>query len=137
MPGREELPLSVLGIWQLTGQTGRHGGNHYGTPYANARIRAMATEYFDLYGESIGVNDMSLAGGGLFDHQGTWAPPHHSHRTGTSVDIDRCAQTLVNQDELDRIAEKQYRGDRTVERALKPPPCDGPADTPRIHYEFR
>ena len=137
VPGLEALTGSAIGSWQLTGQTGAHSSNHYGTPYANSRIRAMATEYFDFYGESIGINDMSLSGGGLFDHQGTWAPPHNSHRTGTSVDIDRCAQTLVRQRILNKIAEEDYSGDRTVERALKPPPCDGPVDTPRMHYEFR
>ncbi len=136
VPGLEALTGSAFGIWRLTGQTGRHSSNHYGTPYANARIRAMATEYFDLYGESIGVNDMSLAGGGLFDHQGTWAPPHHSHRTGTSVDIDRCAQTLVKQNKLDIIADT-YRGKRIFEKAIDPLPCEGPDDTFRIHYDFK
>lgn len=137
VPGLEALSGSPFGIWWLTGQTGGHGSNHFGTPHAIARIQAMATVYFDLYGESIGVNDMSLSGGGLFDHRSTWAPPHHSHRTGTSVDIDRCAQTRVKQFDLDRIAKKDYGGKRIVERALAPLPCDGPDDTPRIHYEFR
>ncbi len=63
VPGLEALTGSAFGIWRLTGQTGRHSSNHYGTPYANARIQAMATVYFDLYGESLGVNDMNLSGG--------------------------------------------------------------------------
>ncbi len=39
----------------------------------------------------LGINDMSLPLGGLFDIYHNWHPPHNSHRKGTSVDIDRCA----------------------------------------------
>jgi len=50
---------------------------------------ASALEEFYLSTETrVGVNDMSLAGGGLFDICGQWIPPHHCHRTGEAVDID-------------------------------------------------
>jgi hypothetical protein len=136
VPGLRQMPASGLGAWQLTGARPQHPGNHYGTPETVTRIAAMATDYFELYGESIGVNDMSLEWGGLFDIGGNWAPPHAGHRIGNSVDIDRCAQTLVKQRDLDRIARDSYSGTRTVEKALQPPSCPGPAETPRIHYDF-
>lgn len=135
-------PLSSLQSYRLTGQTGDHPDNHYGTNDTIFNIQGMAQDYFDICDEDIcnetlGINDMSLIWGGLFDVEGNWnsAPGHGLHRGGKSVDIDRCAQTLVMQDYLDRIA-KKHSGDRIVESALKPPPCEGPADTPRIHYEF-
>ncbi len=136
-------PLFSLQFYRLTGQTGDHPDNHYGTNDTIFNIQGMAQDYFDLCDEDIcnetlGINDMSLIWGGLFDVDGNWnsATGHGLHRGGKSVDIDRCAQTLVRQDDLDTIVEERHNGDRIVESALKPPPCEGPADTPRIHYEF-
>ena len=37
---------------------------------------------------TLGVNDMSLPWGGLFDLDGTWHYPHMAHRTGRSADLD-------------------------------------------------
>ncbi|MEK7287395.1 MAG: hypothetical protein AAB091_02375, partial [Elusimicrobiota bacterium] len=92
-------------------------------------------------GQALGINDMSLVFGGLFDVNHDWKPPHNLHRVGRSVDVDRCATAatgavLVNQKLLDQIM-KINGGSRIVEAPLKPPPCQGPANTPRIHYEFR
>lgn len=79
---------------------------------------------------------MSLHWGGLFDVNENWSAPHSLHRTGKSIDIDRCADgVLVDQRLLNRIAFR-HGGRRIVEEALRPPPCSGPADTPRIHYEI-
>lgn len=33
------------------------------------------------------MSAMNLPAGGLFDFQGTWAPPHHDHRVGTEGDM--------------------------------------------------
>ena len=33
------------------------------------------------------VTDASLAYGGLYDYQNTWAPPHKTHRVGTDIDV--------------------------------------------------
>lgn len=136
VPNLIPMPESDIGAWRLTGVEPPHPGSHYGTLETLDRIRAMATDYFTLHGESIGVNDISLIWGGLFDIRGNWAPPHDGHRLGRSVDIDRCAQTLVKQDDLDRIARRSYSGIRVVEKAMAAPPCPGPPETPRIHYNF-
>lgn len=139
-------PLSSLQFYRPTGQTGDHPDNHYGTNDTIFNIQGMAQDYFDLCDEDIcnetlGINDMSLPWGGLFDVNGDWKSPHgmivgvEKHRIGKAVDIDRCAQTLVMQDYLDKIA-KKHSGKRIVEEALEVPGCEGPADTPRIHYDF-
>jgi len=78
---------------RLTGQTTSHPNNHYGTAEWIQSIMDLATEFFSIEGATLGINDMSLAQGGLFDIdiQKHWLPPHILHRTGTSVDIDRAA----------------------------------------------
>lgn len=35
----------------------------------------------------IGINDMSLVRGGLFDINNNWAQPHMEHRVGINADI--------------------------------------------------
>jgi len=47
--------------------------------------------------ESLGVNDMSLVNGGLFDIDADWDTPHNLHRSGTSVDIDRSVELTGGQ----------------------------------------
>ncbi len=79
--------------------------------YTTDAIQVIASQYFKLIetisgqGSTLGINDMSLPQGGLFDICGTWnpfdiCPPitgtkppggHQLHRTGTSVDIDLTA----------------------------------------------
>ncbi len=61
----------------------------------------MALDFFAATNATIGINDVSLPLGGLFDICATWDPAgtctnaqnggHQLHRTGTSVDIDRLA----------------------------------------------
>lgn len=86
----------------MTGQNpGRHTDNHYGTLYTNGSTMRIALDFFEKYGATLGINDLSLPEGGLFDICGTWnlndtcanAPKggHRSHRVGTGVDIDRAA----------------------------------------------
>jgi hypothetical protein len=53
-----------------------------------ASTTAMAIAYFLFKGSRLGINDMSLPKGGLFDICSTWLPPHKMHRRGTSVDLD-------------------------------------------------
>ncbi len=78
---------------RLTGQTTSHPNNHYGTAEWVQSTMVLATAFFNIQGATLGINDMSLARGGLFDIdiQGDWRPPHILHRTGASVDIDRTA----------------------------------------------
>lgn len=148
-------PMSSLPFYRLTGQNAKHPDNNYATNDTIFRIQGIAQDYFDLCdgnicNETLGINDMSLPWGGLFDVHGDWKKPHgmkrgvDKHRIGSAVDIDRCAQTLVRQDDLDNIAEERHNGDR-IEEPPDPdnaPKCklpDGstpPADTPLIHYDF-
>lgn len=122
--------------YRLTGSTSAHSSNHHGTNSTNVATYNIALDYWDETDTTLGINDMSLMWGGLFDINENWNSPHSLHRTGESVDIDRCADgVLVNQRRLNEIA-IIYGGRRIVEEALRPPPCAGPADTPRIHYEF-
>lgn len=34
------------------------------------------------------IGAMNLPQGGLFDFEGTWAPPHHNHRVGWEADLE-------------------------------------------------
>ncbi|GAB4536926.1 MAG: hypothetical protein Fur0020_05270 [Thermodesulfovibrionia bacterium] len=99
--------------YRLTGGTSTHPNNHYGTPETNARIRAMARDYFEATGIAIGINDMSLPLGGLFDIYGNWSPPHKLHRLGKSVDVDHLG---VKEKRLNKIAEKYSCKRLEVER---------------------
>lgn len=122
--GLETMPVSGQGYWRLTGSYGEpgvtslHFDNHYGTPSTKVRLAVMASDYFEDTGIAIGVNDMSLEWGGLFDINNNWATPHIWHRTGKSVDVDHLG---VKEDKLDKIAEEKYQCDRH--------------EVDRIHYE--
>ncbi len=92
VPGLFDLGLG--GSYRLTGNTGRaaiHPNNHYGTGSTVVRTHYMANDFYEQFNATLGINNMSLSGGGLFDIDGDWDTPHDWHRKGTSVDIDRCA----------------------------------------------
>jgi hypothetical protein len=107
--GLQPMPVSGIGAWRLTGSygqsgvTSKHIENHYGTPSTKTRIAAMATDYFGETGIAIGVNDMSLSYGGLFDIYNNWSTPHSLHRVGRSVDVDHLG---VDEVKLDALAKK-------------------------------
>ncbi len=88
-------PLASSPSYNLTGQTIDHPDNHYGTPGMNSVLPVIAEAYSKT--ETLGINDMSLIFGGLFDigppYGAFWSPPHTLHRVGKSADIDRCAYT--------------------------------------------
>lgn len=124
----------------LSGGTPRHPVNHFGSTSTVAGSTTAAADYFTQAGASIGINDMSLNYGGLFDAIDDWQPPHRSHRVGTSVDVDRCATGAngsipVNQLLLDKLM-KSKGGTRIVEKQIVPAPCAPTQNIKRIHYEF-
>jgi hypothetical protein len=84
--------LSNGSTYKLTGaKTGLHVLNHTGTQVLETNVQTVAKMYFNNKGTSgqrLGINDMSLPVGGLFDISGAWQVPHKLHRTGNSVDID-------------------------------------------------
>jgi hypothetical protein len=80
----------------LSGGTIQHqtGINHYGTKTSRDRMRVIANRYaahLKISGRKLGINDMSLEKGGLFDLSGHWdiVKGHKSHRDGKDADIDR------------------------------------------------
>jgi hypothetical protein len=94
------------------GQTTAHPSNHFGTLDLQLEIAAMAFDYRAKYpGAVLGINDMSLPLGGLFDLDRLWdnGTGHSLHRTGTSVDVNRSQATngqTVGQNTLNSIAIK-------------------------------
>ena len=105
---------------RYTGATGDHGSNHHGTPELHHMVREMALMYNieadDAVKGSIGLNDMSLELGGVFDIAGAWERPHSRHRFGTDCDIDRFVRradgtfVFLNQKLLKFIVEGELSG---------------------------
>ncbi len=87
--GLDAMPLSPDNSYRLTGQTNSHPVNHYATEFTIGKVQDIVQDYFNRRDATLGINDMSLVWGGLFDYKGTWQPPHDWHRDGTSADIDR------------------------------------------------
>jgi hypothetical protein len=66
----------------------RHTANHFGTPQALDAFRHFADSVSSWIGEPLGINDISLPEGGLFDVGSVgWEIPHGFHRRGTHADI--------------------------------------------------
>lgn len=94
VPGLEPLQSSIVyNLSQSPDAAITHPSNHYGLPSTNDAVFNMAFDYLYETDALLGINDMSLEKGGLFDYRATWAPPHSSHRKGTSVDINSTAQS--------------------------------------------
>lgn len=137
VPGLE--PLSGGYTYNLTGNSGQtttgscyghaieHAGNHYGQLYTIGYVTSIALDYYVETNQKLGINDMSLMWGGLFDICGNWTPPHtlyYGHPVGLGVDIDPSAQdensgnyVYVDQDKLNRIA-NLYHGTRAPEASI-------------------
>lgn len=74
------------------GSTGTHPSNHWGAPVLNNAVTAITQQYHAEFScrsnyQIVGVNDMALPNGGVFDYQATWIPPHNYHDRGRSVDF--------------------------------------------------
>jgi len=105
--GLVNLAAVQSNFFRLTGQTSTHPDNHWGTPNVVSNTQPVAFDYLEHSCNTLGtcatlgINDMSLRQGGLFDVCATWDPGstctidgrsatgHRSHRIGTGVDIDR------------------------------------------------
>ncbi|MBI4667997.1 MAG: hypothetical protein HY747_02245 [Elusimicrobia bacterium] len=127
VPGLEPMPPSSR--YNLTGSSGlvsgnvrcagepiRHSQNHFGTQRTIATLESIILEYedflFDLNAVSLpipgpiaihklGINNMSLPYGGLFDICSDWNPPYDGyHHAGTSVDIDPRGEILERPGEM-------------------------------------
>ncbi len=110
---------------RLTGGEGTvHPDNHYTTIYAMTNTWLIAETYYEQTGTTLGINDMSIRWGGLFDINGNWNNPHMSHRRGEDVDIDRnvydtvAGAYILRNCETDKLLEKivhKYKGKRICE----------------------
>ena len=86
------MPLGAGASYQLTEGLNKHEGNHYAATTTIEIMQKIAKAYVKAVKGTVvlGVNDMSLEKGGLFDIFGQWTHPHRSHRDGKDTDIDRC-----------------------------------------------
>lgn len=108
VPGLVELTVGPDDHFRLTGNQDktqhpkcpgtaiRHSQNHFLTFANGIRIRGVSNRWFQKFGETLGINDISLRTGGLFDICSDWEVPHHLHRLGASVDIDSTSHKLVD-----------------------------------------
>ena len=104
--GLDMVQVGITGLVELTGGVGLtltgskpiHPRNHFGTPTLNSKIQQLAAAFHSKFNKNIFVNDASLEQGGLFDHQGTWAPPHSTHREGRTVDMNSTSMTTAERD---------------------------------------
>jgi hypothetical protein len=81
---------------RYTGQTASHPSNHNASVELHLMLRDLGERY-NLEADpadqgSLGLNDMSLPIGGIFDIGAGWSSPHSRHRFGTDCDIDRRVQ---------------------------------------------
>ena len=159
VPGLANFGDTSSSLWNLTGappwnitttykgcrgDTIRHYQNHYATSILIARLQPALIRFFAWSGSTegggqwlkLGVNDMSLQKGGLFDICSHWLPGHGLHREGLSVDIDSSSAELFNNPgNFVPLQSAQIRrltnmvADRKLARRV-------PEGT-SIHYEFR
>jgi hypothetical protein len=83
-----ELGADTGSNYALIGtQSGLHPGSHFGTPFVVLSMQSIASQYAPSH-RTIGINDMSLIYGGVFDINGDWVENNHAaHRKGLSVDV--------------------------------------------------
>jgi murein endopeptidase len=61
-------------------------------------MQVIAREYNRMLpGIRLGINDMSLPQGGVFDIAGAWSEPHCSHKHGLDADIEQARFNAADQ----------------------------------------
>ncbi|HXS99350.1 MAG TPA: hypothetical protein VN915_01610 [Elusimicrobiota bacterium] len=106
-----------------------HPSSHWATVATSTSALAALEDWYNKTKVVLGVNDMSLAEGGIFDICSDWRPTlnsrtepgHKCHRGGNSVDIDKTGLSNAQIQKLTAIMGK-FGGNRVIE---------GP-----IHYQF-
>jgi hypothetical protein len=95
--------------YTLVGATPTHPQGWYGDPLLNQALRQLAVTVADSMPSlpDLGYNDMSLVGGGLFDHQGTWNEPHCGHRFGRNCDLQ--TRTIISSGLVDNALTRRLR----------------------------
>ncbi len=153
--GHLAIPFGPDASYRLTGQTPSHPVNHFGTSVTTERVVRIAAGYLSDKEATLGINDMSLVNGGLFDINNRWRPDHKLHRQGESIDIDRCALNPgtsavdelchnigfpagfvpVDRDRLREIVKKASQGQGCLKEEFPLP--DTIAVLPFLHIEFQ
>jgi hypothetical protein len=96
-----KIDLVPISVGQLIGWTATHGDNHWGMPLLQSALEGAYAIFHALHPAApFRLNDSSLAGGGLFDINANWAPPHASHRWGVNVDFDHTAVPVAQRRDL-------------------------------------
>ena len=118
--------------YRLTGQTPSHPDNHWAMEDVVGYIQQMASAfYLDNNNATLGINDMSLVYGGLFDIAADWNIPHSLHRLGRSVDIDSHTETLdghwlqVDKEVISRLCQEYGYGHLEPEATIH---CEYPPE---------
>jgi hypothetical protein len=102
------VPLPAYPGLELIGETDTHPFNHYGTPRTVGALFRVGEMWSQIYpNDRVGINDMSLEWGGLFDFRSTWASPHDYHRTGENVDVRTVDKTEKQLSDLRKIIRRQ------------------------------
>lgn len=86
---------------RYTGVTPEHPSNHWGSVELHLFVRDLAQEYNDRVADpalqgSLGLNDMSLRMGGIFDLHFDYQKPHSQHSFGVACDIDHYLQRFTD-----------------------------------------
>jgi len=84
--------LGATGNLALVGMTNTHPINHFGEVGTIAAVNNIANQYAANYSgaagyQVVGVNDIALPGGGVFDLNSNWNSPHIRHDYGRAVDF--------------------------------------------------
>lgn len=132
--------------WNLTGNSGttsykkcngtqiNHANNHYASQKLFGNLYNALIDFYEWsgmprskggYGEfiKVGLNDMSLSKGGLFDICSDWGggnekKGHYYHRIGASVDVDTRGKAITN-NELIYLMNEELPDGTTIQEKLK------------------
>lgn len=118
------ITMPADSTYTLIGQTVTHPSNHYATPAMRTALQKLALNFYQATSLTIGLNDVSVIKGGLFDYQATWVPPHSSHRLGVDADI-----ALMPVEHRRRFLAFVGKADSRLRRIIEPPPL--------THYHLR
>ena len=87
--GGADFPDIGYGQFVRVGFRAEHPINHFARGDFADGMHLLANDYIDTWPDQpvLAYNDSSLQKGGIFDLNRNYAPPHDSHRLGTSVDV--------------------------------------------------
>ncbi len=89
-PGTNGSGYTLTGQWNGgdNGVHSEHSDNHFIEQVMYDKLLQLIKSYHSKGGGTLGINDISLMRGGLFDINNDWHTPHALHFFGQSVDID-------------------------------------------------